>query len=49
MSVDDPFVDIGGEAEIVGVDDQKLSRFQNNVNLMVRNFFGLARMSFASD
>ena len=45
----DAFVDVGRETEIVRVDHQLFSGAQNRVSRMVRNFLGLARMSFASD
>ena len=45
----DALVDVRRETEIVGIHHQLFSRGQNRVNRMVRNFLGLARMSFASD
>jgi len=49
MRLDDTRVHVGREAEIVGINDQLFAADQNNVSLMVRNFLGFARMSFASD
>src|SRR5580693_7901628 len=43
VSLDDAFVDVASEAEIVGVGNQQS---QNIASLMRRNFFGLARKSF---
>src|SRR5580704_6407343 len=42
-------VHIGGETEIVRVDYQLFARTQNICSWIVRNFLGLARMSFTSD
>ena len=42
VRLDDAFVHIGGESEIIRVDEQPS---QNIPSLMRRNFFGLARMS----
>jgi len=47
MSVDDSLVHVAREPEIIGVDDQLFAGIQNMVSLMLRNFFGFARMSRA--
>ena len=49
MRLDNSLVHIRREAEIVGIDHQLFTRGQNSASLMVRNFFGFARMSLASD
>src|ERR1035441_4872541 len=43
MRFHDPFVHVGRESEIVGVDYQLFSGDQNRVSRMVRNFLGFAR------
>ena len=42
---DDPFVHVVREAEIVGIDNRGAS--ESDTSLMVRNFFGLARISLS--
>src|SRR4051794_36964860 len=42
VRVDDAPVHVGGETEVIRIDDQA---FQNRASLMRRNFFGFARKS----
>ena len=49
MGLDNTLVHVRSEPEIVGVHYELFTRVQNNISRMVRNFFGFARMSLASD
>jgi len=46
MSLQDAFVDVPREAEIIGIDNELLSSNQKIDSLILRNFFGLALKSF---
>src|SRR5436305_1602010 len=49
VRLDNAFVDVRREAEIVRVHHQLFACYQNSLSWMVRNFLGFARMSFISD
>src|SRR4051794_12106365 len=48
MRLDDAFIHVRREAEIVRIHHQLFSRAQNSFSWMVRNFLGFACMSFSS-
>ena len=47
VPIHDAAVDVGRKAEVVGIHDQSFGGAQKIASLMRRNFFGLARISFA--